>query len=108
MFNNNESEFPEYVNRFGMNNDDDDDVEEEEEEEEDNDDDGISFEKYVELRTKMDPYGDDKSEHNRILQSEGYTREDWDFYEKVWTVEMANPERLNQFSELYATYSKKK
>jgi hypothetical protein len=55
----------------------------------------------------MDPHGDDTEAHDKILESEGFTRQDWNFYEKVWTVEMANPDRLSQFSELYAKYSKK-
>jgi hypothetical protein len=83
------------------------DYEDDDDDDDDDDGEGISFEKYVELRTKMDPYGDDKDAYDKILESEGYTKEDWDFYERVWTVEMANPERLNLFSELYALYSKK-
>ena len=96
-----------YNSGFKNEEEEDDDEDDKIEKEDDDEDDGISFEKYVELRTKMDPCGDDKEAYDKILESEGYSREDWNFYDRVWTVEMANPERLNQFSELYAQYKKK-
>ncbi|GEM_PF-3725166 len=103
----NEEEEDEEDEEDEIEDDDDDEEEDEDEEEDDDEDEGISFEKYVALRTKMDPCGDDKEAHDKILQTEGYSREDWDFYDRVWSVEMTNPERLNQFSELYAQYTKK-
>lgn len=107
MFNPDEMDYEDEVNNFNINNEEDDDDDKEEDDDDKEEDDGISFEKYVELRTKMDPFGDNKDARYKIAGDEGYTREDWDFYENVWTIEMANPDRQNQFSELYALYSKK-
>lgn len=76
------------------------------EEEDDDEDDGISFEKYVELRTKMDREGDNEEAHYKIVEAAGYTREDWDFYKNVWMVEMmSNRDKSEKFSELYSKYS---
>jgi hypothetical protein len=69
-------------------------------EEDDDDDGGISFEKYAELSARMNGIDNLEAQY-KIVENNGYSREDWDFYKKVWTVEMANPEKLKQYKELY-------
>jgi hypothetical protein len=69
-------------------------------EKDDDDDEGISFEKYAELSARMNGIDDSEAQY-KIVENNGYKREDWDFYKKVWTVEMANPEKLRQYMELY-------
>ena len=77
-------------------------------EEDDDEDEGISFEKYVELRTKMDREGDNEAAHYKIVEAAGHTKEDWDFYKNVWMVEMmSSPEKAEQFKVLYEKYSTK-
>jgi hypothetical protein len=44
---------------------------------------------------------DDAEAQYKIVEENGYNREDWDCYKKVWTVEMANPEKLRRYMELY-------
>ncbi len=67
----------------------------------DEDDEGISFEKYAELSAKINGIDDLEAQY-KIIEKEGYSKEDWNFYKKVWTVEMADPEKLRQYMELYA------
>jgi len=73
-------------------------------EEEDEGDSGISFERYAEMCAKMHSLGEDEAARTKFILGQGYSMEDWDFYESVWRVEMAEPERMRQFMELYARY----